>query len=155
MTKELSSIEISSPTHNLIKMSIVVKNRNGEFCFSLNNINQKGFEHLFIEYEFLLKIEGFETRQVLQAEVYDLQDLLKGFTYLHENLKGTFFFEPMINSQVKIKFEMTDQGNIIIDGQVSNPLHSTKLSFRFGSDQTFLPDLISQCKMTINSLKES
>ena len=133
-------------------MSIAFKNSTGEQVFSLTNFTDKGVGHPTIGYEFCFISDGFEAKLALEAELFDLEDLLKGLTYINSNLKGGCYFEPMISGRIKIKIEMTDQGQINIDGVVNDPSNNTKLSFKFLSDQTFLPDLISQCTTTINFL---
>ncbi|MCC8409357.1 hypothetical protein LJ707_10470 [Mucilaginibacter sp. UR6-1] len=134
-------------------MSIVFKKVTGEHIFSLENFTNIGMEHPVIGYEFSFFSDGFIVKLPLEAELFDLEDLFKGLSYINQSLKGGVYFQPMISGRIKIKIDMTDRGQIEIDGTVNDPSHSTKLSFKFLSDQTFLPDLISQCKMTINALE--
>jgi len=136
-------------------MSIVVKDKAGEHIFSLTNFVNKGIEHPVIEYEFYFIYNGFETKLILDAELFDLEDLLKGLMYINNNLKGECYFEPVMSGRMKIKFGMTDQGHLDIDGFVYDASYSIKLSFKFLSDQSFLSDLISGCTITIASLTEN
>jgi len=135
-------------------MSIIFKKSTGEQVFSLNDFTNIGTGHPVIEYEFSFVSDGFETKLALEAELFDLEDLLKGLIYINDNLKGGCYFEPMISGRIKINIQVTDQGHINIDRTVNDPSYSIKLSFKFLSDQTFLFELISQCNMTINALKE-
>jgi hypothetical protein len=134
-------------------MSIIFKKSNGEQVFTLRNFTIKGINHPVVRYEFYFVNDDFEGNLDLEAELFDLEDLLKGLIFMNNNLKGGFYFEPMISGRIKIKMEMSDSGQINIDGFVSNQSYSTKLSFNFQSDQTFLKDLISQYNLTINFLK--
>ena len=143
--------------HKIIKeqkMSIIFKKSTGEQVFSLTDFTNLKGEHPVIGYEFSFNSDGFGVKLTLEAELFDLEDLLKGLTYINSSLKGGCYFEPMISSQIKIKIEVTDQGQINIEGTINDPSYSTKLFFKFLSNQTFLSELISQCKMTINLLKE-
>jgi hypothetical protein len=135
-------------------MSIIFKKSTGEQVFSLKDFTNIGTGHPVIGYEFSFISDGFETKLALEAELFDLEDLLKGLIYINDNLKGGCYFEPMISGRIKINIQVTDQGHINIDGSVNDPSYSIRLSFKFLSDQTFLSELISQCKMTINALKE-
>lgn len=133
-------------------MLIEFKNSTGGHVFSLTDFTNKVVGHPTIGYEFCFISDGFEAKLALEAELFDLEDLLKDLTFINSNLKGGCYFEPMISGRIKIKIEMTDQCQINIDGVVNDPSYNTKLSFKFLSDQTFLPDLISQCTTTINAL---
>lgn len=133
-------------------MSIIFKSNTGEQIFSLTNFTNKGDGLPTIGYEFCFISNGFEVKVALEAERFDLEHLLKGLTYINANLNGGCYFEPMISGRIRIKIEMTGQGQINIDGVVNDPSYNTQLSFKFLSDQTFLPDLIAQCTTTIKSL---
>lgn len=134
-------------------MSIVFKKHTGESALILAKFIMTGIEHPFIEFEFDFNNEAFKAKLTLEAELSDLEGLLRGLIYLNDNLKGTFYFEP-ISERVKIKFEINDLGHMQVDGIVYSESYSTTMSFKFLSDQSFLSELISQCRVTISSLKE-
>jgi len=135
-------------------MSIIFKDREGIGYFSLTNFKAKDSNYSFIEYEFYFNNDGFEAKAVLEAELFDLKNLLKGLSLLNDSLIGSFSFEPIVSGRIKILFKINDQGHLAINGSVYDTSYLTSLSFEFLSDQTFLPDLISQCTKAIDSLKE-
>ena len=135
-------------------MSISFKNFERENILSLNDFLNVGISHPVIQYSLSFMSNGFSVKQIFEAEPLDLEYLLDGLTYLRDNLKGTFVFEPVISGRINIKFEMSNQGHISISGVIFDKLHSISLVFKFSTDQTFLPDLISQCATTIKSLNK-
>lgn len=135
-------------------MSISFKNSSGENILSLNDFTKVDTNHPIINYTFSFNSNDFKTEQVLEAEPLDLEYLLEGLIYFRDNLNGAFFFEPIISGRINIKFEMGSQGHIGISGTIYDKSRSISLNFKFSSDQTFLSDLIYQCSMTIDSLKE-
>jgi hypothetical protein len=135
-------------------MSIVFKKFTGEPVFTLSGFFNKGHGHSYIEYDFDFDSDGFKTKLTLEAELFDIKSLLEGLTYLKDNLKGTFYFQPIISERLKIKFEINDQGQIAIDGNICNPSYSTNLSFKFLSDQSFLVEVISKVLITLSFLTE-
>lgn len=132
-------------------MSIIFRKDTGEKVFTLSDFTKKKPDFSIIGYQFCFDLDGFKSQLMFEAELYDFEDLLKGLNYLSDNLKGEFYFQPMIDSRIKVKFEMDDTGHLKIDGSVSNLLYSISLSFKFISDQSHLEELIKQTKIVLAS----
>ena len=123
---------------------MILKSRYNESILEFSNFINTGTDHPFIQFDIEFHHNGFNVKRPIQAEPLDLQELLEGFNNLNQNLKGSFQFEP-ISYEISIKFEINDSGHIDVNGWIKNDNQTLTLLFNFQTDQTFLPELISQC----------
>ncbi len=92
---------------------------------------------------------NFKTSLMLN-ELYFFRDQLE---LLQKNLKGEAVFEN-IERNINLKLATDGLGHIEIDGTLWHPNNwDLKTSFVIKSDQTFLPDLILECKEILTHYK--
>jgi hypothetical protein len=79
-------------------------------------------------------------------DLYSFTDQLK---YLQKSLKGSAVFSN-IEDNVTLKLSTDELGHIAINGKLRHPYKADlELLFVINSDQTFLPDLITECTKII------
>jgi hypothetical protein len=84
-------------------------------------------------------------------ELTDLEDFSTNLKKMYDGVFSTFYFQQ-IDEYFVLKFSSSKEGDVLISGHCLNSNHSIKTDFEYYSDQSFLPDLISQVDQVVNSL---
>ncbi|HTB07567.1 MAG TPA: hypothetical protein VK806_11505 [Bacteroidia bacterium] len=133
-------------------MTIQIKDKKGDTAIRLKNfvISSKS-KPLLVDMDIEVDVNDFKAKintTVLYSEIEGTVDQLE---VLYKTLTRTFWFFDL-DQRVAIKFAPTATGNIQISGNIKSLDYATSSEFMFGTDQSFIPELISQIKNVLKTL---
>ena len=112
-----------------LSIEIVDKEPNGEWAICMAHFSYDGFEAKF---KFSTMLANFHT-------------FIDELEVLYSTLKGQAKFHSM-EDNVSFQLSTDGMGHIEISGYLRHKLYEVKTSFLIHSDQTFLPELLQECR---------
>lgn len=135
-------------------MEIRIRDRQGKEYLRFSDFKVKSSlsrKQIFITFGLLVTNNSLSAHFDFDAELSDFEEMLNHLEVLNKDLKRIFYFQHS-DERVKIKFSPNDLGIITIEGYVFEEGYSSKIEFKFETDQSFLSEIIDQCEQVINDL---
>jgi hypothetical protein len=107
---------------------------------------------IFISFRVTITLHGNSLAYYLDGELSDFEEMLNHLETMQRDLKRTFFFQHS-DERIRIRFSPDDLGHIRIEGYASSVDFNLKTEFRFETDQSFLNELIEECRAVIGTIK--
>ena len=134
------------------KMKINFKDSGGRVLLHLDIIGKEDSED-WLQAMVYFEQDGFRVDFKMSLMLNDLYAFIDQLGFLQKNLKGEAVFDN-IEGNINLKLSTDRLGHIVIDGSLWHPNNmDLKTSFKIDSDQTFLPNLITECKEIIRHYK--
>ncbi|GHT18551.1 hypothetical protein FACS189429_5240 [Bacteroidia bacterium] len=106
----------------------------------------------FISFRININNDFLKLNTVLESEFNDFVHLSKSLQLMCQEKKNIVRFMPF-QGGISIKFEMIDLSNIHVSTEIWNVLpYSCHITFKYTTDQSFLPELIDEIEMLIKDL---
>lgn len=137
-------------------MEINIQSKSGKEVLRFSNFIIKSsyyeLNQIFISFKINIITNSISANFELDAELSDFEEMLNHLKVLNQDLKRTFYFQHS-DERVKIKFSPNELGIINIEGFVFEEGYSSKVEFKFETDQSYLEEIIQQCENTVDNLK--
>lgn len=85
----------------------------------------------------------FKVKTRVESERFDFEDLIIGLSKIYQREWKSIEFNP-IEKQFYLRFDLQENGEIIVIVTVRDLAFKGKLEFEYLTDQSFIPDLISE-----------
>ncbi len=106
----------------------------------------------FVTFDITLKMDIFNANTQITTFLSDFEYLTQGLELSYKTLSQTFYFK-VLDGEIEIKFITDQTGHIQVSGKLYSNYHRENfLTFQFSSDQTFIPDMIKECKQDVAAL---
>ena len=83
----------------------------------------------------------------------DFTDFLAKLHDLYEMRVKKISFLQSIENNIQVDFNLNEMGGILVSVRIEDYINSTMLQFEYGTDQSFLPELIEEIETTLEELR--
>ncbi|MBP5524062.1 MAG: hypothetical protein J6Y11_00475 [Paludibacteraceae bacterium] len=83
----------------------------------------------------------------------DFTDFLAKLHDLYEMRVNKISFLQSIENNIQVDFNLNEIGGILVSVRIDDYINFTTLQFEYGTDQSFLPELIEEIETTLEELR--
>lgn len=83
----------------------------------------------------------------------DFTDFLAKLHDLYEMRVKKISFLQSIENNIQVDFNLNEIGGILVSVRIDDYINSTTLQFKYGIDQSFLPELIEEIESVLDELR--
>jgi hypothetical protein len=98
----------------------------------------------------IVNFDFFHIETEFEAEEYDFKNLLLSLEKMYKREQKYASFNPL-SPKIKIKLS-ENMGQIEVEVEIYNDLCTGNLQFKYGIDQSFLPELIDEIETVIKEM---
>ena len=107
----------------------------------------------FISFHIYVKNDIVQASINTECAEEDFTDFLAKLHDLYEMREKKISFLQSIENNIQVDFNLNETGGILVSVRIEDYINSTMLQLEYGTDQSFLPELIEEIETTLDELR--